>query len=215
MFGLSMFGMGLDIPEDQQQTCLELARPLWLQIALANDYHSWEREQEAAKAHGHVSVTNAIWVLMHKHSMTYEEANALCGERAKQYAAEYLKILETVKNRDDLCQDAKYLLDLLKFVISGNIAWSLQCPRYHPDRELNPVQLEMSKAIWADESTSWRSHAPKRTANKADQRIWASISGIVADRATQQAGAAVREVPPLRAEVGTSCPSSETREGCD
>ena len=213
MFGLSMFGMGLDIPEDQQQTCLELARPLWLQIALANDYHSWEREQESAKVHGHTSVTNAIWVLMYKHSMTYEEAKVVCGERAKHYTAEYLQILETVKDRDDLCQDAKYLLDLLKFGISGNNAWSLQCPRYYLDRELNPVQLEMSNAVWADESTSW-SHAPKKAANKADERIWASTNGIVADRATQQAEAAVQDVPPLRAGVRTSCPS-ETGEGCD
>ena len=203
MFGLSMFGMGLDIPEDQQQTCLELARPFWLQVALANDYHSWEQEQETAKAHGHTSVTNAIWVLMNKHSMTYEEANAACGERAKQYAAEYLQILETVKVREDLCQGAKYLLDMLKFGISGNIAWSLQCPRYHPDRELNPVQLEMAKAVWADDNTSW-SHGPKKAANGTAQRIWASNSGIVAHRATQQAGAAVRDVAPLGTGVRTT-----------
>ncbi len=214
MFGLSMFGMGLDIPDDQQQTCLELARPFWLQIALANDYHSWEREHEAAKAHGHTSVTNAIWVLMNKHSMTYEEANAVCGERANQYAAEYLHILETVRHRDDLCPDAKYLLDLLKFGISGNIAWSMQCPRYHPDRELNLVQLEMSKAVWADESTSW-GHGPKIAAAKAAQRLFASTSGVVADSATQQIGAAVRDVPSLMAGVRTLCSAPGTGEGCD
>ncbi|KAK3304736.1 isoprenoid synthase domain-containing protein [Chaetomium strumarium] len=155
LFGLMIFGMGLSIPEDQQQTCLELSQPFWLQLALANDYHSWERESKAAVDGRQASMTNAIWVLMNKHSMTCDEAKAVCREKARQYAAECERVVEAARARDDLCPDAKRLLEQAKFLVSGNIAWALQCPRYHADRKLNAAQLEMAAAIWADESDSW------------------------------------------------------------
>jgi hypothetical protein len=95
--------MGLSIPLEQQQICLDLSRPLWLQLSLTNDCHSWEREHKAAVDNRQSSVTNGIWVLMEKHSMTLEEAQWACREKARGYAAEYLEVLEAVKRRDDLC----------------------------------------------------------------------------------------------------------------
>jgi fusicocca-2,10(14)-diene synthase/ophiobolin F synthase len=152
---LFIFGMGLSIPEDQQRTCLELSQPFWLQTSLANDYHSWEREYQAACDNGQASVTNAIWVFMNKHSMTCDEAKLACREKARQYAAEYVQVVEAAKAREDLCDNAKFLLEALKFGITGNIVWGLQCPRYHADRTLNARQLEMAKAIGADETIGW------------------------------------------------------------
>ena len=83
MFGLVIFAMGLVIPEDQQQTCLDLSEAVWLNFALTNDCHSWERERKAASDNGQDSVTNAIWILMNKHSMTFEEANKACRDKAR------------------------------------------------------------------------------------------------------------------------------------
>lgn len=177
MAGMMIFGMGLSIPEDQQQTCLELAQPFWLHLALANDYHSWEREHKAAVDSCQASVTNGIWILMHKHSMTCDEAKTLCRERARQCAAEYEQVVEVAKAREDLCQDAKLLLEQLKFAISGNIAWALQCPRYQPGRKLNATQLEMAEAIWADKSDNWAYAGPK-TVNDATEH-----SGVKANEA--------------------------------
>lgn len=161
LFGLMIFGIGLSIPEDQQQTCLDLSQPFWLQLSLANDYHSWEREYKAAINSCQTSVTNAIWILMNKHSMTCDEAKAVCRERARQYASEYEQVVEAAKAREDLCLDAKLLLEQFKFGISGNIVWALQCPRYQADRKLNATQLEMAEAIWADESNGWDYAEPK------------------------------------------------------
>jgi len=201
-FGLFMFAMGLDIPEDQQQTCLELSESFWIQTSLVNDYYSWEREHQAASDHHHTSVTNAIWVLMEKHSMSCDEAKAVCRERIRQYAAEYLQVLETVKARDDLCRDAKFLLDVQKFAISGNAAWSVQCYRYHPEQEFIPAHVEMAKAVWADETTGL-DVVPKQLANGTALRDETKPNGIVVKGSTEQDMAAVRDVPALGTKVCT------------
>ncbi|KAH6641834.1 isoprenoid synthase domain-containing protein [Chaetomium tenue] len=155
MFGLVLFAMGLAIPEDQQQTCLELSEAFWLQFALTNDCHSWERERKAASDSGQPSVTNAVWVLMNKHAMSCEEAKQACRDKASQYAAEYVRVVEAAKARDDLCRDAKRLLEWFRNAISGNIVWGLQCPRYNADRTLTAAQLELADAIQADETLGW------------------------------------------------------------
>jgi fusicocca-2,10(14)-diene synthase/ophiobolin F synthase len=198
-----MFGMGLSIPENQQQTWLELSQPLWLHHSLANDYQSWEREHEMAIENGQGFVMNAIWVLMDKHSMTCDEAKAVCREKARQYAAEYVQLIEAIKARDDLCRDAKYFFDVLKFWISGSAVWGLQCPRYHADRTLNPTQLEMSKAVWADETIGW-SHEQRKAVNGATEHSDVEINGIVANGNAHQNAAAAREVRRLGTEVCTS-----------
>ena len=163
-FGLALFSLGLDIPEDQQQMCLDLSQPFWLQTALTNDYHSWERERDMAGDNG--AITNAIWVLMNRHAMTLEEAQSVCRAKAKEYTAEYLAVLEKVKTRDDLGHGAKQFLDMLRFGISGNAVWSVRCPRYHVNEELSAAQLEMRDAIWAEEDTVWE-HPQVKTAIKA------------------------------------------------
>ncbi|KAK3296682.1 isoprenoid synthase domain-containing protein [Chaetomium fimeti] len=179
VFGLAIFAAGLEIPVDQQQTCLELSAPLWLQFALANDYHSWEREQKVATDCGHTSVTNAIWVLMNKHSMSCDEAKEVCRAKASQYAAEYVHVVETSKIKDDLCDDAKRLLEVFKFLISGNIIWGLQCPRYHTGRELNAAQLEMAEAIKADKTIGWEYGQEKKATNGIAKHHRVGTKGVL------------------------------------
>lgn len=151
-FGLLIFALGLSIPENQQQMCLDLTKSFWISTSLTNDYHSWERERKASTGNSHDFVTNAIWVLMNKHSMTCDEAKAVCRERAQRCAAEYIRVVKNSKTRDDLCRDAKFFLDVLQFGISGNIVWGVRSPRYHPDRELSLKQREMAISVWADEN---------------------------------------------------------------
>ncbi|KAG7289912.1 hypothetical protein NEMBOFW57_006289 [Staphylotrichum longicolle] len=162
-FGLFMFAMGLDIPDDQQQICLDLSESFWLQTSLVNDYYSWEREQKTATDRNHASMANAIWVLMEKHSISCDEAKAFCREKIRDYAAEYLRVIETVTTRDDLCHDAKFLLDVQKFAISGNAAWSLECYRYHPEQECIPAHVEIAKAVWAEDTATLETAQSKVT----------------------------------------------------
>jgi fusicocca-2,10(14)-diene synthase/ophiobolin F synthase len=202
---LVIFGMGLSIPEDQQQTCLELSQPSWLQNALANDWLSWDREYETATDNKQDFIKNAIWVLMNKHSITCDEAKAVCRDKAKQYAEEYAQIVRAAQARDDLCRDAKVYLDAQQFVTSGNIVWGLQSPRYNADIGLSPKQLEMAKAIWSDDTIGWNQGVGRRKeASAAAEDPDIETSGVVASGAVHQAMAAAREVPELSTEVRRS-----------
>lgn len=195
-----MFAMGLDIPDDQQQICLDLSESFWLQTSLVNDYYSWEREQNTATDRNHASMANAIWVLMEKHSMSCDEAKAFCREKIREYAAEYLRVLETVTTRDDLCHDAKFLLDMQKFAISGNAAWSLECYRYHPEPEFIPAHVEMAKAVWA-EDTATVEIAQSKVTSGAMLPDEAKVNGVLHKGTTQQDMVAVREVQALSTKV--------------
>jgi fusicocca-2,10(14)-diene synthase/ophiobolin F synthase len=159
VIGVKLFAMGLRISREEQQMCLALAQPFWLQTSFVNDYHSFDREMQSTGGLGKGVLKNAIWVLMTKHSMTLEEAKSVCREKAREYAAEYLRVLDGVRARDDLCKDAKFLLETLQLSMPGHIVWSRRCPRYHGNRALTPAQFEMSKEIAADETTGW---APRR-----------------------------------------------------
>ncbi|KAK4151149.1 isoprenoid synthase domain-containing protein [Chaetomidium leptoderma] len=194
-FGLFIFAMGLQIPEDQQQICLELSHSFWLQTSLANDYHSWEREKKTASDHGQAVVTNAICVLMEKHSMTCDEAKAVCREKARQHATEYVDVVATTQGRDDLCRDAKFLLDALRFGISGNVVWGLQCPRYHAERELNSAQLEIARAVWADETIGWDHQKAVNVAARVEAK------GIITNDVPHRDMAAIQDVPALGTEA--------------
>lgn len=150
-----MFGIAADIPKDQQETCFGLTQAFWMQTALTNDSHSWERERDAATAAGQTSVNNAIWVLMNKHSMTYKAAQDFCQRKAGEYAAEYEQTAAEAMVRDDLCYDAKRLIDGLRHGMNANVTWGLQCPRYHGNRNLTEAQLKMKEEIMKEEAFGW------------------------------------------------------------
>ncbi|KAH6840594.1 isoprenoid synthase domain-containing protein [Chaetomium sp. MPI-CAGE-AT-0009] len=181
VFGLGLFALGLVIPEDQQQTCLELSESFWLQFSLTNDCHSWDRERKAASDSGQKSVTNAIWVLMNKQGMSCDEAKDACREKARQYAAEYVQVVEAAKTRDDLCNDAKRLLDMMKLEMSGNIVWGLQCPRYRADRQLAAAQLEMVEAIRAERTIGWDCDQEKKATHGIAEHPKVGINGCIAN----------------------------------
>ena len=169
--------MGLSIPEDQQQTCYELAQPLYLHFALANDYHSWERDLKVASDSSQPFVANAIWILMNKHSMTCDEAKAACCERASQYAAEYEQAVEATKRRDDLCQDAKLLLERLKLAICGNNVGALQRYCYPADRKPNATQVKMVEAPGVKEKTMDLELDKQRFVDEAVKPLKAKTNG--------------------------------------
>lgn len=201
-----IFAMGFVIPEDQQHTCLEISKPLWLQLSLANDYHSWEREQKTASNSGQESVTNAIWVLINKHSMSYDEAKRVCRDKASQYAAEYVRVVEAAKASVDLCDNAKLLLERMKFAISGNIAWGLQCPRYHDHQPLTAAQLEMAETVRAGEAMSWICGQETKATDSVAERPKVNNNGVITNCIATNGNSfknmeVLRDVPALSTDV--------------
>jgi len=130
-FGTLTFGMALTIPDHEYELCMELARPGYAVLGLTNDLYSWDKEYKDAKKMGQDSVFNAIWVIMREQNCSEEEAKKICGDEIRKYIVEYCRIVDETKQREDLSRDLRAYIEAVMFSITGNLAWSIYCPRYH------------------------------------------------------------------------------------
>ncbi|KAJ0114810.1 hypothetical protein J7T55_004551 [Diaporthe amygdali] len=129
-FGTLTFGMGLTIPDDELDICMELARPGYAVLGLTNDLYSWEKERRAAKRANQDYVFNAVWVIMQERSVDEQKAKTICVEEIQKYAAEYCQIVEDTKENLELSKDVRTYIEAVKFSCIGNLVWSIYCPRY-------------------------------------------------------------------------------------
>ncbi|KAI1498011.1 isoprenoid synthase domain-containing protein [Biscogniauxia marginata] len=130
-FGTLTFAMALTIPQEEYNLCMELARPGYAALGLTNDLYSWAKERETAKRAGQDYVFNAVWVIMNERSVSEEEAKSICSEVIKKYVAEYCQVVEKTRNDRDLSRDLRAYIEAVMYSISGNLVWSIYCPRYH------------------------------------------------------------------------------------
>ncbi|KAL4994894.1 isoprenoid synthase domain-containing protein [Aspergillus recurvatus] len=103
---LMRFGMGIRLSNEEQKMIEPLVRPCYAALGLANDYFSFDIEWEEFRREGDkTTMTNA-----------------------------YLRNLEEFAAGPG--KERPHLLEYLKaeaYQIPGNVAWSLRCPRYHPE----------------------------------------------------------------------------------
>ena len=141
--GLLLFGCAITIPAHESDACSRLCRPAWVAAALTNDLFSWQKEYEAAVESGHSYVSNAIWVLMTEHGVNVDGAKDLCRQMIRKNVAEYVEVVKEAKETRH-----KYSVDLLRFMdgmqysVSGNLAWSVGCPRYNANVNFSARQVE-------------------------------------------------------------------------
>ncbi|KIK55704.1 hypothetical protein GYMLUDRAFT_205331 [Collybiopsis luxurians FD-317 M1] len=136
------FGMGLNIPQWEREKCDELTQSATAALVLQNDLFSWEQEYATAQSNHQSHVTNALRVLMREHNIGIQEAQQMCRKLIKQHVSDYIQIVENVKHNESLSADLRKYIEAMQYTISGNIAWSMNCPRYHPQASLNETQLE-------------------------------------------------------------------------
>ncbi|CAH0032928.1 unnamed protein product [Clonostachys rhizophaga] len=128
---ISIFGCGLTIPDHELALVTEYVMPASLACSLQNDLLSFGKEYEAALEAGQTEICNALWVLMGEHNCTLKEAKALCIQRIHEEVRKYLQYAERAQQMHDLSSDGKKYVDMMRFTISGNAAWSVRCPRYN------------------------------------------------------------------------------------
>lgn len=133
--------MGLTIPDEEMRLCEKLVRPGFVAISLTNDLFSWEKEFAAAVEHGQKDVVNAIWVIMEEHSCSIVEAKEICRQQIKQNVAEFIQIVRKARTDTSISLDLRKYLEALLYSLSGNLVWSLSCPRYHTNATYNHLQL--------------------------------------------------------------------------
>ncbi|KAK2767552.1 hypothetical protein FQN54_003710 [Arachnomyces sp. PD_36] len=138
--GLVTFGCGLTIPDEEEAISKELMTPALIAASLTNDLFSYEKEYEDAMKAGHPDVVNAIWVMMGEHGISTEEAKLLCRKLIKEEIKKFVRTVEEVKVRTDISADLRKYVEVMQYSLSGNVVWSLQCPRYHKTARYNDLQ---------------------------------------------------------------------------
>jgi hypothetical protein len=147
MYGFLTFGLALSIPSSDIPFATSATSTAFAVISLTNDLFSWERERDAAKRDGMPHVVNAIWVIMGQHSVSEEAAKKICHDKIVELVEEYKQTVVRVRNDDSVHEDLKKYVELIQCNVSGNLAWSLSCPRYNPQTKLNGCQTWMKNKI--------------------------------------------------------------------
>lgn len=162
------FGMGISIPKDELDHAHELAEVAYLNLGLTNDLYSYQKERDTATALGQDHVTNVIWVLMQEHQISEDGAKEMCREKIKQTIVDFRQIVREANGRTDLSNDTKRYLEGLLYSLSGNLVWSIECPRYHPHIKYNERQLDwMKNGIPKDDTNEIKTAAYKNGTSAA------------------------------------------------
>ncbi|KND93463.1 Ophiobolin F synthase [Tolypocladium ophioglossoides CBS 100239] len=162
--GLVTFGCAITIPEEEADETRELLTPALITASLTNDLFSFEKER------GDTNVQNAILVIMRAHGCSEEEARDICKERICVENAKYVRVVKDTRTRSDLSDDVKRYVEVMQYTLSGNLAWSTQCPRYNEGAKFNELQLlraeygvEKYPAMWpSKDATDGRSVKTQR-----------------------------------------------------
>lgn len=138
--GLVTFGCAITIPEDELSEADRLSLPAFTAACLANDLLSFDKEAKSLNS-GPEELCNAIWIIMKEQGCTEEEAKELCKDRLRKECADYLRSVKLTLQRTDISDELKRYVSLMQYTISGNLAWSIQCPRYNENASFTELQL--------------------------------------------------------------------------
>lgn len=133
------FGCAITIPDEEAEETKELLTPALITASLTNDLFSFEKER------GDTNVQNAVLVVMREHGCSEEAAREICRKRIRLECANYVRVVKDTKKRTDLSDDVKRYIEVMQYTLSGNLAWSTQCPRYNAGAKFNELQLLRAK----------------------------------------------------------------------
>lgn len=173
------------------ELCRKLTAPSWIAVGLQNDLWSWPKERDAAEQLGQSHVINALWVIMQEHHVDIEAAETICRELIKQNVAESLRIWEENQFNESISVDLRRYIQCMLFSISGNVAWSLGCPRYNPVSSFNAKQLDWMQNGVPEMENLVRTHSRDSSTctfgtqasseTKADSELTSPLDGSVND----------------------------------
>jgi hypothetical protein len=131
---MMLFGMGMTLTKEEDAELKDIVYPCYAALGLANDYFSFDREYEELQQSEAKSLTNAVWLYMHWHDVDVPTAKSMVREATNKYEKQFQSMSETFRNTHaPLSDKLDCYLRALAYQISGNVVWSLNCPRYHPE----------------------------------------------------------------------------------
>jgi hypothetical protein len=142
--------MGIVLTSEEEETIAPIVRPCFAAVGLTNDYYSfdveWEEFQETYRTEGSHTMTNAVWLYMNWENLSIDEAKSRVVQVVRGYEKEFQRSANGFIADTNRCgPHLREYLRSMAFQMPGNIAWSLRCPRYHPE-----LCFEATKLLHAD-----------------------------------------------------------------
>ena len=109
-------------------------------MGLVNDYFSFDREYDEFQASGESqTLTNSVWLHMEWHNVDIAAAKRMVKQAVWHYERRFLDLCAEYRcEYSSLSDHVDRHLRALAYQVSGNVVWSLNCPRYHPDCRYDP-----------------------------------------------------------------------------
>lgn len=133
--GLVTFGCAITVPNEEEEEAKRLITPALIQASLLNDLFSYEKEKNDA------NIQNAVLVVMNERGCCQEEARGILKKRIRIECANYVRNVKETNARTDVSDELKRYIDVMQYTLSGNAAWSTNCPRYNGPTKFNALQL--------------------------------------------------------------------------
>ncbi|KAM7217588.1 Isoprenoid synthase domain containing protein [Rhypophila decipiens] len=136
---IMLFGMGMTLTKEEDAKLAHVIRPCFAALALANDYFSFDKEWEEARQPGGSKPLNAVWLSMQWHVVDITIAKILVREAANRYESQFVQFCDDFRKTNSPISDKldRYLQGMA-CQVSGNVVWSLNCPRYYPEFRYDP-----------------------------------------------------------------------------
>ncbi|RMZ70974.1 fusicoccadiene synthase [Pyrenophora seminiperda CCB06] len=135
-----LFGMGITLSAEEDAQLDPIRKPCYAALGLANDYFSFDREYaEFQEAGASKTLTNSVWLHMQWHHVDSDAAKEMTKQATKRYEELFLEMCAEYRQVNaPLEEKLERYLDALAYQVSGNVVWSLNCPRYHPEYRYDP-----------------------------------------------------------------------------
>ncbi|KAJ5586656.1 isoprenoid synthase domain-containing protein [Penicillium hetheringtonii] len=189
---LMCFGMGIQLTDEEWKLAAPITRSCFAALGLVNDYFSfdveWDEYQREGKNGQNTAMTNLVWLYIQWEDLSIPEAKERTRETVRHYEAEYYQRVNAFSLDGEKCSmNLEIYLKAQAYQISGNVAWSLRCPRYHPElcakgQDMLHSQAKENKQKWQREDHSTKNPDP-------NERPVSDLAGISDSETSQQSPA--------------------------
>lgn len=139
-----LFGMGILLTPDEESILKDICHPAYAACGLTNDYFSFDREWSEREETRKDSVApepmkNSVWLCMGWYSLSALEAKEMVKRETIKYQDQFNTKRRAFEEANPAHSDnIRKCLDGVAQMVVGNVAWSLQCPRYRLNLRYDP-----------------------------------------------------------------------------
>lgn len=127
-----LFGLGMTLTPEEDEKLEDVVYNFYAALGLANDYFSFEREYDEFQHSDATTLTNAVWLYMNWQNVGVETAKNMVREATMTYEKNFLSLCQRFKaSQPPVSSKINEYLTSLQHLLSGNVVWSISCPRYH------------------------------------------------------------------------------------